>query len=198
MKGGWLVKLILLIFTVVVIVAVGWLYLGSILRAVLSWLGHNETQATAFRDLVAGLGVLVGGIFALYKFVLEGALTRRLQLEVMATVFFSQDKVFLHVDLKVENTGKRRVWLDQQLTKLGISFPLEEGGWTEPTNTQVLNDDELIEATEVVGDQRWIEISNAQAVAVQLEFYVIGQTRFSRQKNPGWMRREIVSLAGQN
>jgi hypothetical protein len=52
---------------------VTWLHQYSV------WLQNHEVLTNALRNVATTLGIVLGGGFAFYKFVLEGSFSRRLQ-----------------------------------------------------------------------------------------------------------------------
>lgn len=162
---------------------------------ILMWLGANEAQTTAFRNITMGIGIIVGGTFALYKFVFEGAFSKRLQPSAAALVAADDKTIYLRVSVTAENIGKRKITLDNEFTKLSVSFAVEEQeDWTKPETGQVLDDQEWVQPGEVVSDQVWVEIPSENIVAVQLEFYVTTSMSMIRRRSAAWRHREIVSL----
>lgn len=131
--------------------------------------------------------------FALYRFVFEGAFSRRLQPDVSAVAVVEEQTIFLRVSTTVENIGKRRVKLSQEFTRLSVSFAIRgEPGWTQPATDVVLEEQTHVQPGETISDQVWVETPAENIVAVQLELYVTGEPK--AEELPVWMYREIVSL----
>lgn len=162
----------------------------------MTWLKDNEAQTNAIRNLATTLGILIGGSFALYKFVFEGAFSNRLQPNVFADVVHHGDQVFIKVGVTAENIGRRKVRLDAELTSLGVSFAASDSdGWTEPYGEPVMEDQDVVRPGETVTDQLWVETEAEGLIAAQLEFYLsdLRSRPFSGFETV-WIRREIVSL----
>lgn len=167
------------------------------LERFLIWLGEHETQTSSLRNFATALGIFIGGGFALYKFVFEGAISRRLQPGAFASVTTSDTRLFIRVGVTVENIGKRKVKIDQDLTRLSVSFaPAGGGNWTDPETPRILKEQEheIIRPGESVADQIWGESVSGQFVVARVEFYVTSAKSKIFRRSTTWMHREMVSL----
>lgn len=154
------------------------------------YLQEREAWANSFQAVVTPILLAIGGVFALYKFIFEGAFSRRLQPDAAATITKREDEVVVNVSLTAENIGKRKVDLNREFTRLGVSFVTKTSGeWSEPATSRVLKEQGWIKPGETVGDQVRVAILDEDVLAVQLEFYV------ASTGSEFWMHREIVNLA---
>jgi hypothetical protein len=155
------------------------------------YLQEREAWANSFQAIATPILLAIGGLFALYKFIFEGAFSRRMQPNASVEAIVGEDAVFLRVSLTAENIGKRKVNLDGEYTRLSVSFLTKTEDWSEAVTHPVLREQEFIKPGETVGDQVWLTILDEDVLAVDLKFYV-----FSKGSE-GWMHREIVSLVQQ-
>lgn len=156
------------------------------------YLQEREAWANSFQAIATPLLFAIGGLFALYKFIFEGAFSKNLQPNASAAAIVGEDEVFLRVSLTAANIGKRKVMLNGEYTRLSVNFVTKTSRhWSEPETGRVLKEQDFIKPGETVGDQIWVTILNKDVIAAQLDFYV------SSKGSESWMHREIVSLVGE-
>ena len=151
---------------------------------------EREAWANSFQSIFTPILLAIGGLFALYEFIFEGAFSRRLQPDAAATIARRENRVVVNVSLTAENIGKRKIDLDSALTRLSVSFATKTSEeWSEEATRRVLKEQVWINPGETVGNQVRVTILDEDVVAVQLEFYV------ASTGSEFWMHREIVNLA---
>src|SRR3712207_2186937 len=101
------------------------------------YLQEREAWANSFQAIVTPILFVIGGLFALYKFIFEGAFSRRMQPNASVEAVVGEDRVFLRVSLTAQNIGKRKVNLDGEYTGLSASFLTATEDWSEPATTSV-------------------------------------------------------------
>ncbi len=158
------------------------------------YLQEREAWANSFQAIATPILIAIGGTFALYKFVFEGAFSRRLQPGASALVISDGEKRFVRIGVTAANIGKRRVQIDPDYTRLSIRFmPRQGGAWTEPATHPIL-EHVYVEPGETVADQALGEVTEADYIAISVDFYVTSSPSKFRRRQATWLHREIVSL----
>src|SRR5215207_3572341 len=85
-----------------------------------AWLEITRAALVAIQALVTAAGIIIGGIFAYYRFFKEETHTNRLQPKVSGTAEVHDNTIYLRTTARVENTGQVAVDLDLELTALEI------------------------------------------------------------------------------
>jgi hypothetical protein len=154
------------------------------------WLRSIETGSGVFQATATGLALIVGGLFAYYRFFKEETYSDRLQTGVVATVIRTDETVFLNVAAEAKNTGQVSVALDMELTRVGVSTrKLGVYGWTPRVVDRVFVGQNHVRPDETLRDEVWLEIDKeSDVVAVEVEL------RVARDETLGWLTRNIVSL----
>jgi hypothetical protein len=91
------------------------------------YLQEREAWATSFQAIVTPILIAIGGAFALYKFVFEGAFSQRLQPSASVVVIRDGEKRYVRISATAQYIGKRRVRIDPDFTRLSIRFTARQG-----------------------------------------------------------------------
>jgi hypothetical protein len=156
-----------------------------------------------FRNITAGLGsivtalaVVIGGIWAYFKFVRGRTYRPRLAVKMLAQWRLVDERHLLHARIIVTNIGASVVTLRQPGTGLRISLlsprqldPPSSASWDVVGVFDILRDHQWIEAGETVSDDQLLDIGVSGPVVSLFEARLVW----------GWSgnKNEIVVMARQ-
>jgi hypothetical protein len=72
-------------------------------------------------------------------------------------------------------------------------MPRQGGAWTQPATHPILQDVD-VEPGETVADQTLGELTEADYIAISVDFYVTSAPSRFRKRQTTWVHHEIVSL----
>lgn len=166
-------------------------YQGSA-EQILPWLRVVEASFGAFQSLITGVGIIIGGVFAYYRFFKEETHKSRLQPSISGVVGTKDSTIYLQARVVAENTGRTSVSLGRGATALQVST--RENGdkdWTLRATERVFTIQGYVQPGETIIDQVWMEITDNGEVAIRLELVLLAS------ENVGWLATEVVNLVAQ-
>jgi hypothetical protein len=189
---------------ILAIIVVIWSSPGNRLAALFGqMLSHGEgvkDWSAAVGSIVTALGIVIGGIFAYYRFIKGRTFVAIIDPTVSGEVTVEGDSLYLRVSATVENKGQSRVNIDTELTGVVVSARRPGGDWqllygraafTQPSSPLAL------EPGQVVGEQLSTDLDKNGYVALKIDLAVIPQPgRFGRQRDP-WLANHIITLPSQ-
>lgn len=160
------------------------------------WLLIARTAAQAAQGIVTALGILIGGIFAYYKFFRQGEHDSRLQPSVASEVILEGGVAYIIATVNVLNAGQVDVTLNLQESGLLIEGREAGGAWREPQRIYGVfpgqqkgdSGETLVQPSETLEDQIWIEYEYGRDVAICLELTIAEKAGLT------WRTVEVVSL----
>jgi hypothetical protein len=154
-----------------------------------AWLEITRTVLVAIQALITAAGIIIGGIFAYYRFFKEETHTSRLQPKVSGTAEVHDSTIYLRATVRAENTGQVLVDLNPELTALEI-FTRKPGdaAWGYWHIESVFWEHEQVQPGEEIEDQIWMEIPYNGEIGLKMDLYVSGGEDLI------WPATEIVSL----
>jgi hypothetical protein len=153
------------------------------------WLRNVETGAHVFQYAATGLGIIIGGIFAYYRFFKEDPYSERLQPSITAAVSRKSDSIFVRAAASVTNNGQTSVPLDMELTRVGLSArKIGVYDWTPCLIERIYVGQDHVRPGETISDQVWLETPDASYVALEIELLI------AESEDLGWLTRDIVDL----
>ncbi len=154
------------------------------------WLVVTRTAAQAAQGIVTALGILIGGIFAYYKFFRQGEHDPTLQLTISGVVGTKGGTTYLQARAFAENKGKVSVKMEGATAALQVSTRKKgDGDWTLRATERVFSMQGHIQPGETLADQVWREIADDDEVAIKMDLVVI-----SDGATTGWLASEVVNL----
>ncbi len=159
------------------------------------WLRSIETGAGIFQTTATGLALIIGGLFAYYRFFKEETYSPRIQPSVAAVASRKDGLIFIQVTAAMTNPGQTSVWLDMNSTRLGLSTRKARiYGWEPSVVEVVFTGNDHIRPGETIGDQVWMEIPDDDYAAILLELRIAKVREGEEEKILGWIARDIVNL----
>jgi hypothetical protein len=158
------------------------------------WLQKTEAWATIFQGFGTPLLILVGGIFAWYKFIRQGEHDPRLKPSVTATATIHDGVIYVFATATVQNNGKVDVVLTDEGSALTTFTTSAEGQDWLPLYApeHVFRGHKRVRPSETLEDQKLIQVEYADEVAVRLDLAVSGQD--ATENINTWDTMAIVSL----
>lgn len=118
------------------------------------WPGDLKTWADVIGTVVTAAAVIVGAVWAYFKFVRGRTFRPRLEVGLFGQWRTVQDKEALHARVTVKNIGASKVDLLQEGTALAV-YQLKPMESSEPSAWGW--DDDAYTAYEILKDHQWIE-----------------------------------------
>jgi hypothetical protein len=169
---------------------------------IMSWVDTADGLAS----IAQALAILVGGLWAYFKFFRGRTFARRAEVTLATSGASSSAEEVIRVDITLRNTGASKIELDQDLCVLYLyaatAADVRPGinvNWGEHiVITQILADHGWIEAQEVVREEVLIPLrvddaENAPPVAYKIVCKVIAKRVFWR-KNVQWTANAVVEV----
>jgi hypothetical protein len=153
---------------------------------------------TKIKDLLTVLGIIVGGLFAYYKFLKGRVFKARLELKVSGKITTSGTKRVLIAAAQLKNTGLAQVYLSP-LTSINLyrSAPLtspekeRQPAWAEPVNSfPMFVTHTWVEPDETIYDQILIELRDEQDTAYRLELFVRSRWPSLKERFAAWQKHQ--------
>lgn len=145
------------------------------------WLENMRVGADTFQKFVAAVALIIGGIFAWYRFI-RGERDPRLQPTVTGTAnVYRHGTLDLHDDrvllvlatVRAQNSGQRDVDLDLESCGLDVlTTRIGDEGWRNDYSEDVFLEHDGVQAGETLEDQMWFEIPFEGQTGVRLELTV--------------------------
>jgi len=143
------------------------------------------------KDLITAVGLLLGGIFAYYKFIKGRVFKPRLELKVSGKVITQKQKRLLVASAQIKNNGLSVVYLDDQLTGINLyrssqlkgTTKEQQPAWLDPVNGfPLFTDHKWVEPDETITDEILIELRDDEDVAYRIKLVV-------RSRQPSFRER---------
>jgi hypothetical protein len=153
-----------------------------------------ETAARIFQGFLTPILIIIGGIFAWWKFIRQGRHDPRLQPTVTGTATIRKGTAYVVATVTAANTGQVDVVLDLEPSGLSILTRKQGQGWHDTGLVYgVFPGQEKAQPGAELEDQIWIELPYQGEVAVALELTIAGHAA-GREEIQTWLTVEIVSL----
>lgn len=148
-----------------------------------------ETWARIFHGFATPILIVIGGIFAWYKFIRQGKHDPRLQPSVTSEITIKDGVAYIIAKVSVLNTGQVDVTLNLEESGLVIEGREAGTGWKEPDiKYGVFPGQEKAQPGETLEDQIWIEYDCRDDVAACLELTIAEKDGLT------WHTVEVISL----
>jgi hypothetical protein len=160
------------------------------------WLVVARTAGQALQGFVTALGIIIGGLFAYYKFFRQGEHDPRLQPNVTAKATIHDGVAYIVATVTAQNTGQVNIELnlDSCVLLIFTTSPAATS-WRERYPAQVFGKHKRVQPGETLEDQAWIEIPYEGELGVRLDLTVAGTVLTTTgTKEVTWDTVEIVSL----
>ena len=132
-------------------------------------------------------GLIVGGVFAYYKFFREDPYARRIQPTVSGSVARKDGTIYLRAVAQAKNYGQGTITLDNADTGLRVLVrKTGDADWTRFRSPGIFAEQEFLDSGETITEPVWLEISEVDLVALRLDLYV------AESEAKGWLAREVV------
>jgi len=144
------------------------------------------------------VALIVGGLFAYWKFFMGRTFQPRLEPSISATARLEENQTFLSVVCKLKNVGLSRVELDREKSALRVLLQtvsrtkkVTELDWPESSNktVDVFKKHEWIEGGETIEDAHLFVFPYVPNEACRVELAVIRARRTIKQRWIEWKRR---------
>ncbi len=153
------------------------------------WLLTLRTWGQTLQGFATAIGIVVGGLFAYFKFFRQGEHDPRLQPAVTAQTMIHDGDVYIVATVTAQNTGQVDVELNlESCTLLILTTSSAAAGWRERSIIQVFGKHKRVQPGETLEDQAWIEITREDEIGVRLDLTVAGAKELT------WNTVEIASL----
>jgi hypothetical protein len=148
-----------------------------------SGLDTFKTWTDAIGTIITSLAVIVGGIWAYFKFAKGRILRPKLAIEISGQWLKINRKQWLQVRIRVENIGASKVILRQEGTGLEVKVlaasqpsPPDYAEWKSADMYEVLDSHEWIEPGETVSDDLMLNLG-IRPVPIRLDARLIMQRK---------------------
>lgn len=150
--------------------------------------GANRGPGSS-QGFFTALGIVVGGIFAYYKFFRQGEHDPKLQPAVTGGTVIHEGTIYVVVTATVHNSGNVTVRLDLGACVLEV-FTTVAGGpaWRFRHGDDVFLEHDLVQPGETIEDQIWLEIPHQDEVGLSLDLTV------SDTEDNSWVTTEIIQI----
>jgi hypothetical protein len=154
-----------------------------------AWLRNVQVGADIFQKLATPLAIVVGGLFAYYKLVVERTHASRIQPAIDYEVGQQDDRIFLKASVSGTNIGNSKVSVASEYC--GVRFYTRrafDDGWWLMQAERVFEAQEWFEPGETLGESVWFELYKADWVVIKIDLYI------ARSEDAGWYASNLVSL----
>lgn len=153
------------------------------------WIRNVQAGADVLWRAVTAVGIIVGGVFAYYKFFREDPYSRRIQPTVSGSVARKDGLFYLRAVAQAKNYGQGTITLDNADTGLRVLVRRAgDADWTRFRTPGVFAEQEFLDSGETISEPVWLEIPEEGLVALRLDLYV------AESEAKGWLAREVVNL----
>lgn len=153
------------------------------------WLAIARAVSAVLQSVVTVGGIIIGGIFAYYRFFKEETYTSRLQPTVNGTVEVRGGTIYLRARVSAQNNGQVSVGLELELTALEIfTRSVGDDDWEYRHIESIFWGHDLVQPGEEIEDRIWVEIPYDNEVGLKMDLSV------SEGEDTMWLATEIVSL----
>jgi len=159
--------------------------------------------------LISTAAIIVGGIWAYYRFEKDRTYRPRLDVQLSGEWRMISDVPLLHVRVAVKNIGASVVWLDQHGTGLRVSVPVLTGEkarpaaltWKALSVFSIMKDHKWIEPGETVTDELLVSLGESPRAMVMFEARFVWRWR-EGMANISLVTRKMIAagsrLSGDN
>lgn len=152
------------------------------------WLRSVETGSGIFQASVTGLALIIGGLFAYYRFFKEETYSKRLQPSVSTAVSRSAGHLCVVVTATAKNAGQVTVNLNNNLTRFITSVrKLGDLEWTDYVVETIFIEQDWVRPGETISDEKWVEILDSGEAALKTDIVVAAT-------EDQWGASDIVNL----
>jgi len=132
--------------------------------------------------IIASLGLILGGIFAYYKFIKGRIYKFRLQPNVLGEVVQKDKNKYLIATIHLKNIGISRIPIQNEGSALSLYFSetaftaLDEPyimEWNESIPVSIFEDVEQLESGETIGKKYLISLPHETPPAVKMELRIV-------------------------
>lgn len=158
-----------------------------------------ELNTSELKDLITSVGIVLGGLWAYFKFFRGRVFHARLEPKVTATIVDQGDSKNLIVSMELNNVGLGVVYLssltsiDVYETNLATSTQLTGIKWGDsPKTFRAFANHSWIEPEETVRDEIMIRLANADDISHRLVLVVRSENRSIRKRWTSWQKRQTL------
>lgn len=158
-----------------------------------AWLRNIQVGADIFQKIATPIAIIVGGLFAYYKLVVERTHASRIQPAIDYEVAQKDDRIFLKASVSGTNIGNAAVPIASEYC--GVRFytrRVQEDRWWLQQAEPIFEAQGWFEPGETLGEPVWFEIYKADWVAVKIDLYI------AKSEDLGWYAGELVNLVSVN
>jgi hypothetical protein len=162
---------------------------------------------SAVQNAVQAAAIIVGGMWAYWKFVRGRTFHRRAELEVDASLLSSRTPRVVRAKVTLRNTGAADIPVRAAVLRIFAFAPSyadadnEETGWRRIGTTGVFQDHQWIESQETVTDDVLIELDPTQdqpdALALRATCIVLGKRKrklLGRKPSTAWTGKGVIPI----
>jgi len=148
-----------------------------------------ESLTKIVQSIFTSSGILVGGIWAYFKFLRGRVYKPRMELNVVCLPYLQKDHlVLLHVKVELKNVGLSKIKIDRCCSAIRIHRILKlknqdllkekalESNWKHIGSFPLFKEHEWIEPSEVIRDEKILEFTNDQ-FAFKIEAIVMSEAQ---------------------
>jgi|GEM_PF-1433574 len=154
--------------------------------ATVDW-ASTKDFAQAFANVTQSLALIVGGVWAYFKFAKGRTFQDRLTTAVSGELISIDESVFLIVAIRLQNVGLSRIAFDQEVSSLEVFeyVPLQAEDILRVkndllTSLKVFGDkDRYIEPIELIERQTLIALPHVSKIGYQLELEVLSNSGYA-------------------
>jgi hypothetical protein len=165
-----------------------------------------KTATDVVNNIVTSSAVVIGGVWAYFKFVRGRTFARRAELAVSPAIEQSADSLYLSVTITLKNAGLSKLPLnkDMKVVRLfGIADEADQNfttpKWERISTLPILDQHDWLEAQETVTDMVIYSLQGSDGkdsghAAYQVEAIVGAPRRRVTRKGTRWQSRAVVFL----
>jgi hypothetical protein len=163
------------------------------------------TVTGAVNDIVTSSAVLIGGVWAYFKFVRGRTFARRAELDVSVSLENSNSRLYLSIVITLKNTGLSRLPLNSEMKIVRLFHMVSElsddvciAEWERISTVSILDQHDWLEAQETVIDTLVYCLSGVDPrsghAVYQVEALVGAPRRRITGKGTRWQSRAVAFL----
>jgi hypothetical protein len=169
-----------------------------------------KTATDVVDNIVTSSAVVIGGVWAYFKFVRGRTFARRAELDISPALEQSADSLYLAVTITLKNTGLSKLPLNKDMKVVRLFGIVDEADrnlsaseWKRISTLPILDQHDWLEAQETVTDMVIYSLQGSDGkdsghVAYQVEALVGARRRRMTGKGIRWQSRAIVFLPTAN
>jgi hypothetical protein len=168
-----------------------------------------KTATDVANNIVTSCAVLIGGVWAYFKFIRGRTFAHRAELNVSPSLERSADALYLSVTVTLKNTGLSKLPLNSNMKIVrlfGITHEADRSvraaGWERILTIPILDQHAWLEAQEAVTDTVVYSLHSTDGKdsgygAYQVEALVGAPRRLITRKGTRWQSRAVVFLSAK-